>query len=331
MASKEYSFTSPPAPSNIPYEGESLNIVAYGDMGNAPLDGSSQHSWDFNDKGEIPSVNTTRRIVEEIEDNGVDMVLHIGDISYAVGYLSEWESFLQQIEPVASKVPYEVGIGNHEVGWTGSFLPGEDSGGECGVPYNAHFPYASQNPASGFKDRKPWYSVDYGMLHVVFMSTEHNFTQGSEQYAWIEKDLAGVNRSWTPWVVFTGHRPMYLSSTYDGDVTFGQMMAKNLEPLFVQYPVDVCLWGHFHAYQRTCPMLNGKCQKKGNAPTHLVIGTAGYEHSNTFPTKLDPFVVTGDDQHYGFLRMVFANRTALRMQYVVDIDRSVQDDFWVTK
>ena len=46
------------------------------------------------------------------------------------------------------------------------------------------------------------------------MSTEHDFRIGSEQYAWLDADLALVNRELTPWVIFGGHRPMYVNSGY---------------------------------------------------------------------------------------------------------------------
>lgn len=49
-------------------------------------------------------------------------------------------------------------------------------------------------------------SYDVGIIHFVGMSTEHNYTRGSEQYAWIENDLKSVNRSLTPWIIFGGHR-----------------------------------------------------------------------------------------------------------------------------
>jgi len=50
------------------------------------------------------------------------------------------------------------------------------------------------------------YAFDYGSIHFVLMSTEHNFTEGSPQYSFLESHLACVNRSVTPWVVFAGHR-----------------------------------------------------------------------------------------------------------------------------
>lgn len=38
------------------------------------------------------------------------------------------------------------------------------------------------------------------------MSTEHNFTEGSVQYQYLENDLQNVNRTLTPWLVVIGHR-----------------------------------------------------------------------------------------------------------------------------
>ena len=53
------------------------------------------------------------------------------------------------------------------------------------------------------------YSFDVGNMHVVMMLTELPCGAGSAQYEWLQADLATVNRSLTPWLVVTGHRPMY--------------------------------------------------------------------------------------------------------------------------
>ena len=38
-------------------------------------------------------------------------------------------------------------LGNHETDWPGTFTPGHlDSGGECGVPVEHHFPMPVANP-----------------------------------------------------------------------------------------------------------------------------------------------------------------------------------------
>ena len=46
--------------------------------------------------------------------NDYDLIFHNGDISYATGFLVEWDSFLELITPIASKVAYMTTIGNHE-------------------------------------------------------------------------------------------------------------------------------------------------------------------------------------------------------------------------
>lgn len=53
-------------------------------------------------------------MVEELENGNVDSIFHIGDISYATGFLVEWEFFLHLISPLASQVTYMTAIGNHE-------------------------------------------------------------------------------------------------------------------------------------------------------------------------------------------------------------------------
>ena len=53
-------------------------------------------------------------MVEELKNGNIDSIFHIGDISYATGFLVEWEFFLHLISPLASQVAYMTVIGNHE-------------------------------------------------------------------------------------------------------------------------------------------------------------------------------------------------------------------------
>lgn len=52
------------------------------------------------------SLNTTKQLVQDL--NNIDIVFHIGDICYANGYLSQWDQFTAQVEPIASTVPYMI-------------------------------------------------------------------------------------------------------------------------------------------------------------------------------------------------------------------------------
>jgi hypothetical protein len=72
-------------------------------------------------------------------------VLHFGDLSYGCGVTLVWDAWHALIEPLSSRLPYLVSMGNHEYVWSGSYYPGGDSGGECGVPTERRF----RAPSSG--------------------------------------------------------------------------------------------------------------------------------------------------------------------------------------
>ena len=79
------------------------------------------------------------------------------------------------------------------------------------------------------------YGFDYGNVHVVMMSTEHDFTANSEQLQFLDDHLKTVNREKTPWLIFIGHRPMYIDSTYTegrgGDQPVATLLREHVEPL----------------------------------------------------------------------------------------------------
>eukprot|EP01118_Nematostelium_gracile_P011370 TRINITY_DN401_c0_g1_i3.p1 TRINITY_DN401_c0_g1~~TRINITY_DN401_c0_g1_i3.p1 ORF type:complete len:559 (+),score=114.40 TRINITY_DN401_c0_g1_i3:100-1776(+) len=286
--SQEYSFNCPP----VLGTDQKIRVAAYGDMGKAEKDHSNEH-WE-----ERPSLETTKNVLDRI--NHTDLVIHIGDISYAVGYEAQWDVFLDQIEPIATKVPYMTCIGNHERDFpdTDSLFNGTDSGGECGVPYEAFFPLPVQS-----RD-KPWYSFDFGNAHFIFMSTEHNFLIGSEQNQWIENDLKNVDRDNTPWIIFSGHRPMYIDSINgvapDSDLAVAIQLRDNIEIYLQKYLVDVAFWGHHHSYQRTCQVYNLTCVEQGTV--HVVIGMAGMGLSKNIQKDLPPYFETVILE-YGFTEM----------------------------
>jgi hypothetical protein len=59
------------------------------------------------------------RIQQEVDaqQDPASLILHVGDISYANGKPEIWDSFMDGIQPIASRVPYMVAIGNHEYGY----------------------------------------------------------------------------------------------------------------------------------------------------------------------------------------------------------------------
>jgi len=319
--SEEYSFVSPP----LTHSRSNVSLVAFGDMGKGEVDGSEEH-W-----LEKPSLQTTANILSILEE--INLVLHIGDISYAVGYSSQWDSFMQQIEPIATRVSYMTLPGNHERDYpnSGSYYNGTDSGGECGVPYDSRFPMPGYTPA------KPYYSFDYGNIHFLMMSTESDFTLNSKQYYFIANDLARVDRTKTPWIIFSGHRPMYVDSKYDSSTDADQPVAKllrqSIEPLLLKFRVNLCLWGHHHSYQRSCPVYQENCQNKSSKggsqyPIHVIIGMAGQSLTQNLEDKLPPWMVIVDNQEYGYSR-IFTNESTLHFQYFSNYGNVLRDEFYI--
>lgn len=304
---------------------QSVSFVAFGDMGESPGDGA------------VSTIDHIRQLLPDI-----DLLLHIGDISYARGKASLWERFFNLIEPVASAIPYMVSIGNHEYDHeTGGendpsgaglgFHPswgnyGDDSHGECSVPMYHRFVM----PSTGHS--LYWYSFDYGFIHFVMISTEHDFTYQSEQYSWIASDLSSVNRTRTPWIIFTGHRPMYSSENYMADYNVSLAIRQYLEPLLFKYQVDVCLWAHYHSYERTCPVFQEKClgtpESNPGGPIHMVIGMAGA--ALDFAEYMNKEWSVYHDQEYGYT-LAQATPTNLTFLYYHNIDNKIYDRFTITK
>jgi hypothetical protein len=187
VRSPEASFVAPPSGSSSSSSSSRVRVLVTADMGQAEPDGWSQTP----DYTRSASVRTARALAAEVERATTatttsssspppfSLLLHAGDVSYARGYVSLWAAFHDLVEPVASRLPYMLAPGNHEIDWpaalggndrfsaeTGEAGPrskppvpqgGEaaekwraarggkpardafDSGGECGVAYARRF------------------------------------------------------------------------------------------------------------------------------------------------------------------------------------------------
>uniref|UniRef100_M4B968 Purple acid phosphatase n=1 Tax=Hyaloperonospora arabidopsidis (strain Emoy2) TaxID=559515 RepID=M4B968_HYAAE len=324
--SSVYSFMSRPDASV-----KSAKFIAYADMGvdSAPA-----------------AISTAVRSYQDVVGGGYDsFLLHFGDISYARGHAHIWDEFFHVIEPHATRVPYMVSIGNHEYdymtggandpsGATGidgrmGFHPdwanyGDDSSGECSVPMF----YRWDAPANG--NSIYWYSFDYGGIHVVQVSSEHDWRRGSKQYKWLEKDLESVDRTKTPWVVLTSHRMMYTTQLgEEADYKVAQHFRDEVEGLLWDHKVNLMLVGHQHSYERSCAVRNGKCTKDGQGPVHIVIGSAGAGlEQQGFSNKLGDWSVSHVND-WGYLR-VDSTEESMRVQFVLNRNGVVYDEVKLT-
>ncbi|CAA7037284.1 unnamed protein product [Microthlaspi erraticum] len=323
--SKNYTFVSSPFPGQ-----DSLQrVIIFGDMGKGERDGSNE----YNDY-QPGSINTTDQLIKDLKN--IDIVFHIGDITYSNGYISQWDQFTAQVEPVASKVPYMIASGNHERDWpdTGSFYGGKDSGGECGVPAETMFYFPAENRA------KFWYQTDYGMFRFCIADTEHDWREGSEQYQFIERCLATVDRKTQPWLIFIAHRVLGYSSNewYGKEGTFEEPMGReSLQKLWQKYKVDLAFYGHVHNYERTCPIYESQCvngEKDHYSGTfqgtiHVVVGGAG-SHLSPFSSLIPKWSLVRD-YDYGFVKLTAFNHSSLLFEYKKSSTGQLFDSFNISR
>lgn len=169
------------------------------------------------------------------------MLLLAGDLSYADLDQPLWDSFARLVEPLASSRPWMVTEGNHEIETVPLIEPAPFK------PYNAryHMPYEeSASPSNLF------YSFDTagGAIHALMLGSYADFSAASEQFKWLQADLAGLDRSKASWLFAIIHAPWYNSNeAHQGE---GEGMRKAMEETLYAAGVDAVFAGHVHAYER---------------------------------------------------------------------------------
>ncbi|GAB9468700.1 Inactive purple acid phosphatase 9 [Globisporangium polare] len=355
--SQVFKFKTPPTPGKLQLS-KPTSFFVYGDLGD----------WNIKATGPKPEDRTATTIElmrKDMDDPSANYVaiMHNGDISYAMSRTYLWDQFGAIVQPVATELPYMVGIGNHEYDHTSGgekdpsgvpgngFHPvegnyGSDSYGECGVPTNKRF-VMPENGNNVF-----WWSVEYGLTHHTQISSEHDFTPGAAMYTWLENDLKSVDRKKTPWLLLYLHRPMYTSEMYDSDYRLSLFIRKNLEPLLAKYQVDVVFSGHYHAYELTCPVYNQTCLTeplnpptalnttvnatasdsalglaKAKAPVHIMVGSAGADVDDVGYFDV-PWRVAAE-LNYGYGRLHVHNASHAQFEFVRNKDKQVTSSAWV--
>lgn len=435
---------------------EGFQFLAYGDMGDP-------HHRQVKAPGAQGTVDYTKRDVMA----GANLVLHVGDLSYANGREYVWNSFMDAIEPAASRVPYMITIGNHEYDYrrggghrqdpsgASKYDPdwgnyGNDSGGECGVsvvnrftmpgsdtllassfdskgaatsranvtgdevlpaitsadaleqcnrgdqgerddprmqqladlsgntihaasaivqlpaPLSAPKSLIGQESNSGHNDESGhqapltdcktaatnvtslsikadstvdlkrkgsnaanpnppfWYSYNYGSVHFVAISSEHDLRHSSHQARWLRKDLKGVDDCLTPWIILLMHRPMYVVFPHKSNRIVGEHLRQQLEKTLNKFQVDLVVSGHVHSYARTCNVLDKKCIPIVNGgTTHITLGCGGHKLSDSKHNQ--PAWLEAHYVHYGYGRITVHDGNDLTFEYVRSSDGKVYD------
>ncbi|KAI3383886.1 hypothetical protein SNEBB_008838 [Seison nebaliae] len=303
-----------------------LRLAVFGDMGNV-------------------NAQSLPRLQTEVLANHFDAILHVGDFAYDMasddGLVGD--AFMDQIETIASYLPYMTTVGNHENHYNFSnYVNRFHMPGRFGTFNN---------------DDNLFYSIDIGPIHLIGFSTEFYFyvqygwEQIARQYKWLENDLieANKNRKNVPWIITMGHRPMYCSDRNGDDCTkvhsitregLPVIHAYGLEELFYKYGVDVELYAHEHNYERLWPIynftnLNGSYANPYTdfrGPVHIITGSAGCQEKHNDFKDDKPSWSAFRALDYGYSRVTVHNDTHIYVDYVSDDKKGqVIDQFWIVK
>ncbi|KAH7489114.1 hypothetical protein PRIC1_010634 [Phytophthora ramorum] len=330
-----------------------FNVVIYGDLGDG------EHSVDT-----IASLN-------KLTSKDVDMIYHLGDISYAdddflkgnqaAGFFYEevYNKWMNSLMPVMSGIPYMVLVGNHEA--------------ECHSPAcqisrkkrNALGNYTAYNtrfkmPSESGGTLNMWHSFDHGPIHFTSLSSETDYPGAptnqmtlwvknggfGDQLSWIEADLkkADANRANVPWIFVGMHRPLYSVLNSENDVPTEQtaVIQAAFEGLLLKYKVDVVLTGHKHYYERELPIAKNKAVMDGvsedysvydnpQAPVHILTGGAGQVEGMSEPPTNTASWNAVSDYKHFGYSTLEANRTTLSWKFILSSDQSVKDEFVMYK
>jgi predicted MPP superfamily phosphohydrolase len=175
----------------------------------------------YGDSQNNPEVQ--RGLVQAVLSFKPAIVFRVGDIVDNGDDPELWKIFNDIHGPLLKTTEYFPALGNHE----------RDS------------PLYFEN--FSFLYNRRWYSVDRLGIHFVILDSNSRLDSESEQYKWLESDLAGIGNV-AQFAVVIFHHPIFdVSELHKSD-------EKNLQfillPLFKRYKVSAVFSGHAHDYQR---------------------------------------------------------------------------------
>jgi hypothetical protein len=273
------------------------------------------------DMGDTDQSNgTITHLLNLVQSDGYDVLLHDGDIAYADGVQLIFDNYgRSKVEKLNAFKPVLYTIGNHEA----IFYDG--------LPYRKRF----NHPTSSSPDPIYW-SADIELTHVIGLNSESNVDTAyisDAQIAWLRTDLAAVNRTKTPWIVVLIHRPLYCTSELAGTDcgTFARLLRTAVESLFVAYDVDLVIQAHRHNYESSYPVAYGKVTRN-KSPVYVVNGSAGSREGITGGfTNPAPAWSRFRSLDYGYGLLSIHNASSLVWTFHRDTDNKIVDSLTITK
>ena len=333
-----YEFSTPPM------YGQPTSIAFIGDLGQTK--NSTRTMARILDAATATSTSIVMNDNDSNDDRVVTNLLIAGDLSYADGDPTRWDSWLELAEPLLRSVPFASVPGNHEI--------------ECDqVTHDVFVPYESffRNPNridhaiefppsqdyidsmtygcatnSNFLGRydygNAYYSYRHGLVHTIMLNSYTSLLDGSLQRSWLtEIALPNVDRSITPWLIIVFHTPLYTTfKSHINEINPTLMKDSGIRQLFQRYKVNLVISGHDHAYMRTKPLNpNGSVAESKAGPIFWTLGAGGNRegHSEYInPIQQEDWVDKRDDDEFGFGLFFAQNYTHAHLQWMRDDDNN---------
>jgi len=223
--------------------------------------------------GEPPQYEVAQRMVEARRSFPFDFVIMLGDNIYGGSKASDFEKkFELPYKPLLDAgVKFYASLGNH------------DNAKE------RFYKFFNMNGES-------YHTFKHG--NVRFFALDSNYMD-PRQIDWIKAQLNDASE--TNWKICFFHHPLYSSGRFHGPATDLRQL---LEPLFIQYDVDVVFSGHDHLYERTRPIGGVVYVTTGAGGAELYPRAASNPFTVAFANERHSYTVIEISGHVMHLRQI---------------------------
>ena len=158
-----------------------------------------------------------------------NVLLAAGDLVDKGNRYSDWcRQLYQPAQPLLCSVPWFPVRGNHDGEYylTDQMLPGPTG--------------------------KSYYAYSYGILRVVVLDSNLDYTPRSPQLKWLHQEVKSLAWQKAGYRLVSFHHPPF-TAMWDGLYHDGEVLGRSvLVPLLEKVRADVVICGHAHSYQRGC-------------------------------------------------------------------------------
>lgn len=259
----------------------------------------------------------TQQIINEIDKLDPLLLLGGGDYAYyntdkrfgtLENTIDEW---FNQWQPVLSESPIMPTYGNHEIRLEEKFQN-----------------WANRFPTPNGFDNRRNYSFDVGDVHFVsILSQEEQKGLSTGQLNWIEQDILAAQSRGQRWII----PYMHAGPFGDGkNHPSNRAVRAQLGPLFEKLDVDLVIYSHDQAYERTYPLINVPSTNsrtsssltdytKEDGVIYVKTSPAGKRSNKNngfsqFSTSTIPnFMAVRDNTQHHFSRLIVSDEGSIRL------------------